>query len=497
MIYMPCIGQIIVPLQRKNETQIVKMTTDTEGLLALIREGKAMTVSQQIWLTIQLSIPSILAQFSSIAMQYIDASMVGSLGANPAASIGLMSTTTWLFSGLCGAAATGFSVQVAHAIGAGDIKHARNVLRQSIVSVLTFGCMMAVIGTAISSHLPGWLGGDAVIRKDASVYFLIYSLFLPVLQMNFLASGMLRCSGNMRIPSILNVLMCVLDVIFNYFLIFDTRTVAIFGSNVRMPGAGLGVEGAILGTVLAETVTASLMTWYLCRRSPMLNLHTDSGSFIPQRATLKKAAIIGMPMGLEHTVICGAQIMSTVIVAPLGIFSIAANSFAITAESLCYMPGYGIGDAATTLVGQSIGARRTDLARRFAYITVAMGMAIMGLMGVAMYVGSPQIIGIMTPVAEIRDLGVMALRIEAFAEPMFAAAIVAYGVFVGAGSTIVPSIMNFFSIWAVRLSLAAWLAPIMGLKGVWIAMCIELCFRGTIFLIRLFRGRWLKHKALI
>ena len=199
-------------------------------------------------------------------------------------------------------------------------------------------------------------------------------------------------------------------------------------------------------------------------------------------------------MGLEHSVICCAQIMSTVIVAHLGIFSIAANSFAITAESLCYMPGYGIADAATTLVGQSIGARRRQLTRRFAYITVGMGMAIMGVMGVAMYLFAPQIIGIMTPVEEIRQLGEMALRIEAFAEPMFAAAIVAYGVFVGAGSTIVPSIMNFFSIWAVRLTLAAWLAPTMGLKGVWIAMCIELCFRGTIFLIRLFRGRWLKLK---
>ena len=158
------------------------------------------------------------------------------------------------------------------------------------------------------------------------------------------------------------------------------------------------------------------------------------------------------------------------------------------------MPGYGIADAATTLVGQSIGARRKDLTRRFAYITVVTGMAIMGIMGVAMYLFAPQIIGIMTPVEEIRDLGIMALRIEAFAEPMFAAAIVAYGVFVGAGNTIVPSIMNFFSIWAVRLTLAAWLAPTLGLRGVWIAMCIELCFRGTIFLIRLARGRWLHTK---
>ena len=467
---------------------------NTDALLALIREGKPMTMRQQLWLTLQLSVPSMLAQFSSIAMQYIDASMVGSLGANPAASIGLMSTTTWLFGGLCSAAATGFSVQVAHAIGAGDIKHARNVLRQSIASVLMFGCMMAAIGMTISGYLPEWLGGDPAIRSDATTYFFIYSLFLPVLQMNFLASGMLRCSGNMRIPSILNVLMCLLDVIFNYFLIFDTRQVAIGNTVLLVPGAGLGMEGAILGTVLAESVTASLMTWYLCRRSPMLNLTTDSGRFIPQRSTLKKAVHIGLPMGIEHAVICGAQIMSTVIVAPLGIFAIAANSFAITAESLCYMPGYGIADAATTLVGQSIGARRTNLTRRFAYITVGMGMAIMGVMGAIMYIGAPHIIGIMTPVEEIRQLGVMALRIEAFAEPMFAAAIVAYGVFVGAGSTIVPSIMNFFSIWAVRLTLAAYLAPIMGLKGVWIAMCVELCFRGIIFLIRLIRGRWLNSK---
>ena len=109
-----------------------------------------------------------------------------------------------------------------------------------------------------------------------------------------------------------------------------------------------------------------------------------------------------------------------------------------------------------------------------------------------MYLFAPQIIGLMTPVEEIRELGVMALRIEAFAEPMFAASIVAYGVFVGAADTLVPCLMNFFSIWAVRLSLAALLAPSLGLKGVWVAMCVELCFRGVIFLIRLKRERWMK-----
>ena len=101
--------------------------------------------------------------------------------------------------------------------------------------------------------------------------------------------------------------------------------------------------------------------------------------------------------------------------------------------------------------------------------------------------------GIMTPVQEIKDLGVSVLRIEAFAEPMYAASIVAYCAFIGTGDTLIPSCMNFFSIWVVRLTLAALLAPVLGLKGVWIAMCIELCFRGAIFLYRLFRGRWLER----
>lgn len=461
------------------------------GLLALIREGRPMTLGQQIHLTVMLSVPAVVAQFSSIVMQYIDAAMVGSLGAEEAAAIGLVSTTTWLFWGLCIASSTGFSVQVAHRIGAGDMQGARNVLRQAVTSTTLFSFALAAIGVAISGVLPEWLGGDVSIHHDASLYFLIFSLFLPALQLNFLAGGMLRCSGNMRIPSLLGVVMCVLDVIFNFFLIFPTRHAVVAGIDIFIPGAGLGVEGAALGTVAAETVVATIQMWYLCTHSSELKLTKEKGSFRPQVNILKKALRIGLPMGLEHVVICGAQIMTTVIVAPLGVFAIAANSFAITAESLCYMPGYGISDAATTLVGQSVGAKRRRLTRSFAFITVFMGMIIMGLMGLLMYIFAPQIIGLMTPVEEIRSLGIMALRIEAFAEPMFAASIVAYGVFVGAANTLVPCLMNFFSIWAIRLSLAALLAPTMGLKGVWIAMCIELCFRGIIFLIRLFKRNWM------
>ncbi|MDO5759959.1 MAG: MATE family efflux transporter [Bacteroidota bacterium] len=448
-------------------------------LFSLIRNGKEMSLRQQLHLVTLLSVPGILAQLSNIMMQYIDASMVGSLGASASASIGLVSTSTWLFWGTTSMIAMGFSVQVAHLIGAKKNSEAKNVLRQSITSALIFSIFISLVALSISPFLPTWLGGGEDISKEASIYFFIFSLSLPLYQMNFLAGSMLRCSGNIHVPSILNVLMCILDVLFNYIFIFL---------------CDLGVKGAALGTLIAEFVTASLMMYFLCVKSKELQIWQSKGSFRPQKDVVLKAIKIGLPMGVEHVVLCGAQILTTVIVAPLGKFAIAANSFGVTAESLCYMPGYGIADAATTLVGQSIGAKRKELVKRFANITVVMGIVAMSVMGVIMYVFAPFMMDILTPVQEIKDLGVSALRIEAFAEPMFAANIVCYGIFVGAGDTLIPAIMNLGSIWAVRLTLAALLVSTMGLDGVWLAMCIELCFRGIIFLIRLRSNKWIKIK---
>ena len=126
------------------------------------------SLKNQMSQVIRLSIPAILAQISSMAMQYIDAAMVGSLGANASAAIGLVSTSTWLMSGLCISLATGFSVQVAHLIGGGREDEARNVLRQALVCALAMGLLLAGIGMSISGRLPFWLGGDGQIRPDAS-----------------------------------------------------------------------------------------------------------------------------------------------------------------------------------------------------------------------------------------------------------------------------------------------------------------------------------------
>lgn len=465
--------------------------SSSENLLKDMISGKSMTASQQIGLTVRLSIPAILAQISSIVMQYIDASMVGRLGANASGAIGLVSSTTWLFGGLCIAVTTGFTVQIAQAVGAGEDKSARNIMKQGLIIALCISVILALIAALISTPLPSWLGGEAAIQKMASQYFLVYMLGLPALQMNSIAGGMHQSSGNMRLPGILNVMCCVMDVIFNLFFIFPTRSVQINSITFTMPGLGLGVAGAALGTITAEAVTCAIMVTTLLWKNK--TLHLRKGEHLRfHRDTLAKAVKIGAPVGLEQMVMCSAYVMSTKIVSPLGTIAIAANSFAVTAESFCYMPGYGVQAASTTLVGQCVGAGQKQLSRRMAWITMGLGVSVMTIGGVLMYIAAPSMIGVLTPNEEIRNLGAAVLRIEAFAEPFYAASIVASGALRGAGDTLVPSCMNFASMWCVRIPLAAILAPRVGLYGVWIAMCVELCFRGILFTTRLKRERWMR-----
>ena len=446
-------------------------------LLEAIRNGKPLNTADKMNLIIALSIPSILAQITSVLMFFIDASMVGHLGAGPSASIGLVESTTWLFGSITSAASMGFSVQVAHFIGANDFKKARQVFRHALIATTILSIFVVLIAAAIARPLPYWLGGGEDIAHDASLYFLIFSLAVPFFQLSNLSGAMLKCSGDMRIPSIMSVMMCILDVAFNYLFIFIL---------------GLGVIGAAIGTALAIFIGAICQAYFAILKNKILNLRQDIDKFSWIWEYIQNAIKIGTPMAFQSILMGGAQIVSIMIVAPLGNIAIAANTFAITAESLCYMPGYGIGDAATTLVGQSTGAQRKDICKSFAWMTIGTGMAIMAFMGLLMYIWAPELMGLLTPIEEIKMLGSQCLRIEAFAEPMFAASIVSYSVCVGAGDTFKPALINLFSMWCIRLTLAAYLAKDYGLKGVWTAMAIELSLRGTLFIIRIYRDKWMK-----
>lgn len=459
-----------------NRKKIKRLPRQKEDLSTVLNGEKQLGNRQKLRLVWQLSVPAILSQLTSIMMQYIDAAMVGNLGANASAAIGVVSTSTWLLSGLCSAVSTGFSVQAAQQIGARKEREARKVLKHALIAALGFSILLMLIGVLISRHLPVWLGAGREIQKNASGYFLIYSCSLPALQLNSLASSMLQCSGDMRTPAILNASMCGLDILFNLIFIHF-----------------FGVLGAAIGTALAAFVVCAVMLWAACIRSSVLRINRKEPC-VYDKMIIQKAIQIGVPMGFEHIAVCGAMIVSTRIVSPLGTIAIAANSFAVTAESLCYMPGYGIAAAATAIVGQSLGAGKKRLAKNFSNISILMGCVVMTAAGIVMYFLCPVVFQILTPDIQVQNLAAEVLRIELFAEPLYAVAIVASGALRGAGDSFVPSILNLISIWGVRITISILLVNQWGLQGVWFAMCVELCVRGLLLLYRQQRTFRLKER---
>ena len=467
------------------------MNLSLEQLSARMRQGETIPLQDTAGVVLMLSIPSILEQIVVTAMEYIDAAMVGHIGAEATAAIGIVSSSTWLLHGILVGLYNAFSIQIAQYLGADRQQDARGVLRQAMLFNLAAGLAAAAFGIGISGHLPGWLGADVSLQANASAYFAIWSAALPFTMAMGMYTSMLRASGDALTPGLISVLVCVLDVVFNFFLINPTRT--LWGITVW--GAGLGVPGAALGTALATVVGGLLALCILLFREGPLCIRKP-GSWKITRACIRNLGKVGVPLAAERAALSSAQVLQVRIVSQLGTVAIAANSLGVSAEGLCYMAGYGIQGAAIALIGQAVGAHRKDMAKRFAWLCTLMGMGIMTLTGAGLFAFAPALMSIFTADAAVIALGARVLRIEAFAEPMFGASIVASGAMQGAGDSTACFVLNLVSMWGIRLTLAFLLAPRFGLVGVWGAMCFELCVRGLLFLIRLARGKWLEKGAL-
>lgn len=444
------------------------MTLSLEQISARMRQGEDIPLSDTARIALTLSIPSILEQLVVTAMEYIDAAMVGHIGAEATAAIGIVSSSTWLLHGILVGLYTAFSIQIAQYLGADRQQDARGVLRQAMLFNLMLGLGAAVFGVGISRFLPGWLGADVSLQANASAYFAIWSAALPFTMAMGMYTAMLRATGDALTPGLISVLVCALDVVFNFFLINPTRQLVLFGQSVTVWGAGLAVPGAALGTALSTVVGGLLALGVLLLRDGPLCIRKP-GSWRITSACLRNLWRVGAPLAAERAALSSAQVLLVRIVSGLGTVAIAANSLGVSAEGLCYMAGYGIQDAS---------------------------IAIMALSGVGLWLFAPALMGIFTADAAVIALGARVLRIEAFAEPMFGASIVASGAMQGAGDSTACFLLNLLSMWGIRLTLAFLLAPRLGLVGVWAAMCLELCIRGVLFLLRLARGKWLDKGAL-
>ena len=440
----------------------------------------------------RLALPAILEQILTTMVNYVDTAMVGSLGAGATAAVGINSPVIWLLNGAMQGVGVGYSVLVAHAIGARDEGRARHTIVQSVTAILACGLVLLALMLALSGFIPRWLGAEPDVLPQAVAYLRIFSLSLPFGASLAIMGAIVRCMGNARLPLILNTAANLTNMALNFLLIYPTRTIG----GVRVWGAGLGVAGAAVATAISIAVAGGcmLLSMFLRRDGFRLSLRED---WRPDPALVRRAARLGLPYIAERFAINFGQIATTWIIGTVGTVAMAANHIAVTAEGLCYLPAYGISYAATTLVGQSVGAGDTEGARKYGSLSGWCGFLLCAATGGLLFLFAPQLASIFNDDPAVVAEAARVLRIVAPAEPFFAAFIVMAGALRGAGDTKFPMFLCLGCMWGVRIVLS----PILvfglgvGLAGVWTAMAADLVFRGAGCVLRWRSGRWTKYST--
>lgn len=449
-----------------------------------------VTASKTILL---LAWPTIAEQILQIMVSYVDTAMVGSLGAQATASIAINNSFINLVNGLMNAAALGFGVQMARRLGEGRPEKARQVIRQALMVMLMGGLGLTLAIQLLAHRVPVWLGGSPAILEHAAAYLrIVMSASLMTMSVIFCGT-MLRFAGDTKTPLLYNILTNLLNVVGNFLLIFQPRTVHIMGYSFHVWGAGMGVEGAALATAAATAFSGLMLLHALFSKSFPLRVSLK-GEYSLDHDILHYAWHLGAPAAYERLILSSGQILMTRLVAGLGTASLAAYHLANTAESISYMPGYGLAVAATTLVAQSLGAEKPLLAWQYAKRCTQYGVGSMAFAGLMMFLFSRQLMMIFTPDPQVIALGAVGLKIMAFSEPFFALAIVISGVLRGAGDTKRPFYYTSMGMWGVRVGTVILLCYVLkiGVYGAWVGMILDLMVRGLLCLRRYLSGQWIE-----
>jgi len=441
---------------------------------------------RQLW---ALSWPAILEQVMGTMVSYVDAAMVGQLGAVGSAAVSVNGPPIWLFQGVLAGVGVGYSVQISNAVGAKDPERVRNILRQAVLAVLVCGLLSCGVCELLGGRIPQWLGAKPEVLPHAANYMRIYGVSMPFGAFVAVFSPALRCMGNARTPLFFNTSANLLNIVLNFFLIYPTRQ----WHGVTLPGANWGVEGAAIATAISITATGLAALWFGLREKGYQT--SLRGGLRPDRAIVRRAIRLGLPSAIERAVVNLGQIAMTALVGhALTTAAMAANHTAVIAEGLCYLPAYGIGYAAVALVGQSVGAQNREDAQAYGTLTALLGFVICLATGTALFLFATPLASLFNTDAEVVAEAALALRTVAFSEPFFAVSIILTNALRGANDVQFPMAIGLVTMWVIRVPFSCLFVLCFhwGLQGVWGAMALDLVLRGILCICRWRGGKWLR-----
>lgn len=450
--------------------------------------------------TFRIAVPSIIEHIANVVVGFADTMMVATLGTVATAAVGINATVTWFLMAFSTLFAVGTTVQVAQSIGANNHKRAKRAAINGLSGGFILFTIIFILIFFLSPHIPKWLGAESEILQDAVSYLRIWTIAIIPMFLGRTASSILRGIGNTKMPMAVAFFINILNIIGNFFLIYNTRvvTIPIIGTEFTIWGANLGVTGAAIATSLSNALGGIIMLYLLFNGSQIIRLNLKD-LFKFEKILLKHIFKTGAPATGQDLITETGQVLYQKMVASLGTIQVAAHHLATTAESLSYMPATGFSVAATTLIGQALGAGKKKDAENFGRICFILSIFAGLFSGIMLYVFPKQLMYLFSKDWAVINEGIGALRIIAFVQPLFNATIVLTGVLRGAGDTKIPLYAALGGMWFVRLISAYIFINLLnwGLKGAWLGMLLDLSIRFIIVFYRYIKKDWLNAEIIV
>lgn len=414
---------------------------------------------------VTLSIPTVLEEILHTLLQYVDTAMVGRLGEQATAAVSVTTTITWLINSISGASGVAILAMISKAVGSGDERRIRKISQQALLLTVVFGVVTGGISILLSPHIPVWMGAEEAVRRPASVYFTIVSLPMVFRSANIILGAAIRGTKDTRTPMYISIGSNLLNAVLNYLLIYT---------------AGLGVTGAAIASAVSYTVSGVLM-FAAYRKKEKLYWKWDS--FRVDRQLLRECADIGVPVLGTNMASCMGYVVFAGLVSGMGTTVFAAHSIAVTAETIFYVPGYGLRTATSTLVGISLGENDREKLRKVSKESILLTVGMMFVSGVILFFVSYPLMRLFTPVEGVAALGAEMLKLVAFSEPFFGLMIVLEGIFYGMGRTRYAFIAETGSMWGIRILFTFLCVTVwkLDLRAVWYCMIADNVCKAVLF----------------
>ncbi len=432
-----------------------------------------------------LIVPLIAEQFLAITIGMVDTMMVASVGEAAVGAVSIVDSISHLMVQLFASFATGGAVVASQYLGRKDQVSANESAKQLFILSLSVATLLLILCMPIRKNIISFIFGsiEADVLQNSTVYFSYILLSLPFLASYNACAALFRSMGNSKVSLIVSTLMNITNIVGNAYFIFTLK---------------MGVAGAGLATLLSRMLAATIMIILISNKNNIIFIH-KIWKFEWHWHKVKKILQIGIPTGIEGSIFHIGRLMVQSFIASFGTVALAANAISNSVASLANIPGRGINMASITIIGQSLGAKRPEMATFYGKRLLFMAYVSIALITIPLFILAPSVVQIFNLSAEATILASNIIRTAMVASTLIWPFSFTIPNFLrAAGDVKYTMVVSMFSMWVFRVGSSYVLSFYLGfgVYGVWFGMYIDWLCRGIFYIIRFSRGKWKTKKVI-